>query len=97
MNYRIAHRSTYKYKVPVSVGNHVACLAVRPIARQQVLSTKLEITPTPATLSRRTDFFGNQLCFFTIQEPHTELVVNALSEVLVNDERCDSSWIIGQR
>jgi len=85
MNYRIAHRSTYKYKVPVSVGNHVACLAVRSLPRQRVLSYSLEIRPAPATVSTRTDFFGNQLCFFTLQHPHTELVVDARSEVVVED------------
>ena len=95
MDYRITHRSTYKYKAPVSVSNHVACLAVRPLPRQRVLSTELDIVPAPATLSLRTDFFGNQLCFFTIQEPHTELVVSARSEVVVEDgppPQCSLPW-----
>ncbi len=95
MNYRILHRSTYRYKVPVSVGNHVACLAVRSLPRQRVLSSTLEIRPAPATLSTRTDFFGNQLCFFTLQEPHTELVVDARSEVVVDDApqaHCSLPW-----
>jgi transglutaminase-like putative cysteine protease len=29
------------------------------------------------------DFFGNRLCFFTIQEPHRELLVEARSEVIM--------------
>jgi transglutaminase-like putative cysteine protease len=39
------------------------------------------IQPTPATLTERVDYFGNTLCFFTVQEPHRELVVETCSEV----------------
>jgi transglutaminase-like putative cysteine protease len=80
--YKIVHRSVYKYKNSVSVGNHVACLKPRSSARQQLVQTRLEIQPPPATRTERTDFFGNLLCFFTVQDPHKELVVEARSEVL---------------
>jgi transglutaminase-like putative cysteine protease len=43
----------------------------------------LRIQPRPATRTERVDFFGNQLCFFTLQEPHRELVVEARSEVKI--------------
>jgi transglutaminase-like putative cysteine protease len=81
MNYRILHRSTYRYKTPVSVGKHVACLMPRPLPHQGVNVSNLEIRPAPATCTERVDSFGNLLCFFTVQEPHTELVVEARSEV----------------
>ena len=81
MIYKIVHRSTYKYKHPVSVGNHVACLKPRSSAHQQLMETHLDIQPAPATRTERADFFGNLLCFFTVQEPHKELVVVARSEV----------------
>jgi transglutaminase-like putative cysteine protease len=42
----------------------------------------LSIHPAPLTLTERSDYFGNTLWFFTIQEPHQELVVESLSEVL---------------
>ena len=83
--YKIVHRTTYKYKYPVSVGNHVACLQPRNLANQSAQS-QLHISPTPVTRSERVDFFGNTLCFFTIQEPHTELVVEARSEVKLATE-----------
>ncbi len=86
MLYKLSHRTTYKYAHPVSFGNHVACLRPRVSARQQLLRTALDIRPTPSTLSERTDFFGNQLFFFTVQEPHRLLVVEALSEVLVTPD-----------
>src|SRR5487761_1003989 len=81
MIYRIVHRTTYKYKYPVSVGNHVACLKPRSLPRHQSARSELRIQPRPATRTERVDFFGNRLCFFTVQEPHKELVVEARSDV----------------
>jgi transglutaminase-like putative cysteine protease len=81
MIYKIVHRTTYKYKYPVSVGNHVACLRPRCLPPHQVAHSELHIQPPPATRTERVDYFGNRLCFFTIQEPHKELVVEARSKV----------------
>ena len=81
MIYKIIHRTTYRYKYPVSVGNHVACLRPRSELHHQSAQTELVVHPTPVTRTERVDFFGNLLCFFTIQEPHKELVVEARSEV----------------
>jgi transglutaminase-like putative cysteine protease len=83
MIYKIIHRSTYKYKFPVSVGNHVACLKPRSSSHQQLTRTELDIHPVPATRSERVDYYGNLLCFFKVQEPHKELTVEARSEVAV--------------
>jgi transglutaminase-like putative cysteine protease len=54
------------------------------MAHQQPAKSELHIQPRPATRTERVDFFGNLLCFFTIQEPHRELIVEARSEVTVN-------------
>ena len=80
--YKIIHRTTYKYTYPVSVGNHVACLKPRSFGQNQLVNDALMIYPQPSTLTERTDYFGNQLYFFTVQQPHHELVVEARSEVL---------------
>jgi transglutaminase-like putative cysteine protease len=85
MIYRIVHRTTYKYKNPVSVGNHVACLKPRSLPNHQSARCELNIQPRPATRTERIDFFGNRLCFFTVQEPHKELVVEARSEVKIEE------------
>jgi transglutaminase-like putative cysteine protease len=84
MIYRIVHRTTYKYKYPVSVGNHVACLKPRTLLHHQLTRSELRIQPFPATRTERLDYFGNLLCFFTVQEPHKELVVEARSEVMMD-------------
>jgi transglutaminase-like putative cysteine protease len=83
MNYRIVHRTTYKYKFPVSVGNHVACLTPRSFLHHHLTRSELHIKPAPATRTERVDYFGNVLSFFTVQEPHRELVVEARSEIAI--------------
>jgi transglutaminase-like putative cysteine protease len=97
MLYKIIHRTTYKYKYPVTAGTHVACLKPRPTAHQQPAKSELLIRPRPATRTHRVDFFGNLLCLFTIQEPHRELIVEARSEVKVEGkvappDKAQISW-----
>jgi transglutaminase-like putative cysteine protease len=87
MTYRIVHRTTYKYKYPVSFGNHVACLTPRSVAHHRCVWSRLHIEPQPSTHSERLDYYGNQLSFFTIQEPHKQLVVEACSEVALDNVR----------
>jgi transglutaminase-like putative cysteine protease len=43
------------------------------------------ITPTPADTNKRLDYFGNSVTFFTIQEPHGELYIEARSRVVIDD------------
>ena len=85
MIYKIVHRTTYKYKYPVSAGNHVACLKPRTMRGHRLAHCELHIEPTPATIAERVDYFGNILYFFTVQEPHTKLVVEARSEVIMEN------------
>ncbi len=84
MIYRISHRTTYKYKYPVSVGDHVACLKPRSFSRNKLMRYELCIYPTPSVITERVDYFGNRLCFFTVDDPHEELIVEAKSEVIVD-------------
>jgi transglutaminase-like putative cysteine protease len=83
MIYKIVHRTTYRYKYPVSVGTHVACLKPRALPHHKLSRSELRIQPRPSTRTERVDFFGNVLCFFTIREPHRELMVEARSEVRI--------------
>src|ERR1700675_5068100 len=92
MKYKIIHRTTYKYKYPVSVGNHVACLKPRILQYHQAAHSELHISPAPVTRTERVDFFGNTLCFFTVQEPHRELVVEARSQVVIEEELQPAPW-----
>jgi transglutaminase-like putative cysteine protease len=82
MHYKISHRTTYRYGSPVSMGNHVACLKPRSYEQNRLIENTLRISPAPATLTERVDYFGNVLWFFTVQEPHQELMVESQSDVL---------------
>ena len=84
MIYRIVHKTAYRYRSSVSVGDHVACLTPRDLPHHRRVRSELRITP-PAVCNERTDYFGNQLCFFTVEEPHSRLVVEARSEVVVEE------------
>jgi len=86
MTYRITHRTTYKYQYPVSFGNHAAYLTPRTGPHQRCESHALRVTPLPVAWSRRTDYFGNCVTFFTIQEPHEALAIEACSTVTVDGE-----------
>ena len=85
MIYRIVHRTTFKYKYPVSLGNHLACLLPRLSLPHQSARSELRIQPHPATRTERFDYFGNRVCLFTIREQHRELMVEARSEVNVEE------------
>jgi transglutaminase-like putative cysteine protease len=81
MIYRVQHVTTYKYKQPVSFGNHAVHLTPRSQPHHRRLSSDLRIKPAPATLSERDDFFGNRITLFTIEEPHDVLEITASSMV----------------
>src|SRR5450756_2326589 len=87
MIYNVSHRTTYKYKYPVSVGDHVACLKPRSTPNNKLLHNEILIQPTPSTITERIDYFGNILCCFTVQEPHKELIVDSRSKVEVHIDR----------
>jgi transglutaminase-like putative cysteine protease len=89
MIYKIVHRTTYKYKQPVLAGSHVATLKPRSVPRHRLEKTELQIVPTPAILSERIDYFGNHQYFFTIEEPHDELVVESRSRVVMAETSPD--------
>jgi len=87
MNYHITHRTVYEYTAPVSVSHHVARLEPLATAAQSRESFSLQIFPEPALRKTRTDYFGNQLCFFAIQEIHSKLEIITSSRVTVRVDK----------
>src|ERR1700676_2662442 len=57
----VRHITTYRYKQPVSFGEHRMMLRPRESRDQTLLESKLEITPKPATLQWIQDVFGNHV------------------------------------
>lgn len=86
MIYQISHKTTYHYRSSVSLGNHVACLTPRSLPLHRCEWSKLRIDPLPSAQHERIDYFGNRLTFFTIQEPHRELIIEACSEVTIDQD-----------
>ena len=85
MNYRITHRTVYQYAAPVTVSQHAACLKPRATATQEAKDFHLRIEPEPGVRTMRTDYFGNRVCFFSIQGLHSRLEIVATSHVTVRE------------
>ena len=83
MNYHITHRTLYEYTAPVTVSHHVTRLEPRPSHTQACEKFSLQIFPEPTLRKARSDYFGNRLCFFAIQEIHDRLEIVSTSRVKV--------------
>jgi transglutaminase-like putative cysteine protease len=83
MTYNLIHKTIYDYASPVTVSHHAARVEPRVLPQQTVENFLLRIGPMPAVIKPRVDFFGNQVCGFSIQEIHQRLEVTATSRVTV--------------
>ncbi len=77
MIYRISHTTRYTYSELVSLCHNLIHLTPRETPRQTCRRHGVSIVPSPAATWNGTDYFGNPVMFFTIQEPHQELTVTA--------------------
>ena len=81
MKYRITHSTLYDYSQSVGLCQNEARLQPRNFWRQEAHSSYFEIMPSPTDYYERTDFFGNRVAYFSVQKPHTTLLVTVVSEV----------------
>jgi transglutaminase-like putative cysteine protease len=82
--YRVRHVTTYAYEDPVSVSHHLLRLTPRNLPGQVCRETQISILPEPSVTTTGSDYFGNIQTFFTLQEPHDSLIVEAASELEVH-------------
>jgi len=82
-HYTITHVTAYEYAEPVSLCQNVAHLSVRACDRQRAQPSVLSISPDPAVIEERVDYFGNPVHYFTVQEAHRELKVEATHRIAV--------------
>jgi transglutaminase-like putative cysteine protease len=82
--YRVRHVTTYVYEDPVSVSHHLLRLTPRNLPGQVCRETRISILPEPPVTTTDSDYFGNIQTFFTLQEPHDNLIVEATSELEVH-------------
>jgi transglutaminase-like putative cysteine protease len=81
MKHRIIHTTAYGYSEPASLSQNELYLYPRETDTQRVIESRLTIVPEPQYLHRRTDFFGNIVQLFMVQQPHDELTMTATSLV----------------
>ncbi len=81
MDLRITHETRYDYTPAVETAQHVAYLQPLDTPSQATLSHQIDVSPTPAQITRSVDLYGNHRVFFSLQSPHTQLCVVARSAV----------------
>jgi transglutaminase-like putative cysteine protease len=81
MRYLVRHTTSYEYSEPVSICHNEARLVPRHTPQQRPLASRLVVEPAAPTLTPDTDYFGNTVHFFTLEEAHVRLAVSAVSEV----------------
>ncbi|MGC2165440.1 MAG: transglutaminase family protein [Gallionella sp.] len=85
MRYRIHHTTSYEYSDMVGHSYNEARLLPRKAQNQILISSRLEISPAESDFRVREDFFGNQVAYFSVTEPHREFTVSAISDVEVSE------------
>jgi transglutaminase-like putative cysteine protease len=83
MRYTVQHSTRFTYTDPVPICHNRVHLAPRQTARQNCRLHRLSVDPEPSVFSRRIDYFGNEVDFFSVQESHEGLTVTADSVVEV--------------
>ena len=87
MIYRIRHRTHYQYEKPVTLCYNQAYLLPRDTEYQSCLDSRINIAPFQTVGQRRTDYFGNQTFYFSLEQAHSELIVDAVSEIRVHETK----------
>lgn len=83
MKYKVTHTTKYVYSEPVSVCHNRVMLTPQTGPRLRCQSHRLVVRPTPQITSRRTDFFGNTVQTFSIEESHRQVTITATSRLEV--------------
>jgi transglutaminase-like putative cysteine protease len=89
MLYRVRHHTRYDYDAAVAQCHNIAYMMPRNTWRQRCLQADVLVSPQPAMLAERSDYFGNRACHFTIESTHWSLEVSAHSLVDVREDMQD--------
>ncbi|KOR29479.1 transglutaminase [Achromatium sp. WMS2] len=81
MKYRITHITRYSYSEPVSLCHNLAHLKLRSQPTQTDINSQVRIDPLPSVSREFRDYFGNQVNYFAVQQPHQKLTITSISEV----------------
>lgn len=86
MIYRVTHKTKYGYADAVSLSHNIVRMRPREHAAQTCRWYELFVSPTPTVNHEGFDYFGNHVSWLSLQEPHVEFTVEAVSEVEVRLE-----------
>lgn len=81
MIYAVTHRTRYRYANPAIFSQHLMRLTPRATEVQQVLTTKVTVSPDADSLGTETDMFGNLGHVATVSRPHESLEITAVSRI----------------
>ena len=85
MRYRVRHLTTYSYDDEVTDSLGIAHLVPRELPWQRVASYDVSTDPATSDLSHDTDYYGNVATYFQVTEAHARLVIDATSDVEVEE------------
>jgi transglutaminase-like putative cysteine protease len=83
VNYKLRHVTTYNYSKVVTFARCALRLTPQQDQDQNIIHSRVSITPTPARLAERIGPFGERVIDAVIDTPHRELKIEAVSEVSV--------------
>ena len=97
MIYQVTHKTRYEYADAVPLSHNLVRMRPREHSGQTCRWHELRVTPSPAVQYDLLDYFGNSTCWLSLEEPHTQLLVESKSEVDVRlelrpDPSQGSSW-----
>lgn len=85
MIYRVRHLTHYEYDKPVTLCYNMAYMMPRNTDYQKIVKSDLMVKPFYTTGNQRSDFYGNNVYYFTLESPHRELSVEVISEIQISD------------
>ncbi|GAA0877085.1 transglutaminase family protein [Algoriphagus jejuensis] len=89
MKYQVIHVTEYKYEVPATLCHNLMFQIPKDHPFQQVKDYSCEIVPKPSFEVNRTDFFGNNYLYFSVERLHRKLTVASKSVL----ELSEPAWI----
>ena len=79
--YRVVHVTEYSYSEPVTLCHNETRMTPLQSPNQACGESRITVSPTPEEQVSRTDFFGNAVNYFGVEQPHEQLRVEAHSIV----------------
>ena len=93
----VEHVTVYRYAAPVELAHHLAHLRPRDSDTQATEAFAMQVLPPPMHEASSSDWLGNHQACFTVNLPHDELQVRAVSRVRVHsppplDAEASAPW-----